>query len=93
MINFGHPKPTVNNQKPYLDDEWYALKDKHKLDKMFSILDAELNDDFYLKKLGPNPLYEAPLVGFKCALEKWIKSGTLDNNVITKWGPLCISAI
>jgi hypothetical protein len=48
------------------------LKDKHKLDKMFfSILDSELNDDFFLnddfllKKLRLNPSDEAPLVGFK----------------------------
>jgi hypothetical protein len=81
MIKFGHPKPTANNQKPYLDDEWYALKDKHKLDKMFSILDSELNDDFYLKKLRLNPSDEFPLVGFKCALEKWIQSEISDNNV------------
>jgi hypothetical protein len=81
MIKFGHPKPTANNQKPYLDDEWYALKDKHKLDKMFSILDSELNDDFYLKKLRFNPLNKSPLVGLKCALEKWIQSEISDNNV------------
>ncbi len=56
MIHSGHAKPTTSNQKPYLDDEWHALKDKHMLDKMlFSILDLELNDDFYLKKLKFNP--------------------------------------
>jgi hypothetical protein len=66
MIHFGHPKPTANNQKPYSDDGWHALKDKHKLDKMlFSILDLELNDDFYLKKLRLNLSNEAPFVGFK----------------------------
>jgi hypothetical protein len=71
MIHFEHAKPTTNNQKPYSDDEWHALKDKHMLDKMlFSILDLELNDDFYLKKLKFNPLDEAPLVGFKWALNK-----------------------
>ncbi len=55
MIHFGHPKPTTNNQKPYSDDEWQTLKDEHKLDKMFSILDSKLNDDFYLKKLRSTP--------------------------------------
>jgi hypothetical protein len=50
MIHFGHPKPIANNQKPHSDNKWHMLKDKHKLDKMlFSILDLELNDDFYLK--------------------------------------------
>jgi hypothetical protein len=56
MIHFGHPKPTTNNQKPYLDDEWHMLKEKHNLDKtLFSILDSKLNDEFYLKKLRLNP--------------------------------------
>jgi len=56
MIHFGHPKLIANNQKPYLDDEWHALKHKHKLDKMFfPILDSKLNDDFFLKKLKLNP--------------------------------------
>jgi hypothetical protein len=32
---------------------------------MFSILDLEQNDDFYLKKLRLNPSKEAPPVGFK----------------------------
>jgi len=82
MIHFGHPKPIVNNQKPYLDDKWHTLKDKHKFDKMlFSILDLELNDDFYFKKLRLNPLDKAPLVGFTRALKKWIKSGILEDNV------------
>ncbi len=71
MIHFGHPKPIANNRKPYLNDKWHALKHKHKFDNMlFSILDSELNDDFYLKKLSLNPSNEAPLVGFKQALEK-----------------------
>jgi hypothetical protein len=56
MINFGHLKPTANNQKPYLDENWHTLKDKHKLEKiLFSILDSKLNDDFYSKKLKFNP--------------------------------------
>jgi hypothetical protein len=42
MIHFGHLKPTANNQKPYLNNEWHALKDKHKLNKMLSILDSNL---------------------------------------------------
>jgi hypothetical protein len=75
-IHFGHPKPIANNQNRYSDDEWHVLKDKHKFDKMFSILDLEHNDDFYLKKLRLNPSNKAPLVGFKQALEKWIQSGT-----------------
>ncbi len=49
LTHLGHPKLTTNNQKPYSNDKWHALKDKHKLDNMlFSILDSELNDDFYL---------------------------------------------
>ncbi len=81
MIYFGHPKPTTNNQKPYSNDKWHALKDKHKLNNMlFSILDSELNDDFYFKKLRLNPSNEAPLVGFKQALEKWIQSGISKDN-------------
>jgi hypothetical protein len=47
---------------------------------LFSILDSELNDDFYLKKLKLNPSNEAPLVGFKQALEKWIQSGIPKDN-------------
>ncbi len=48
MIHFGHPKPTVNNQKPYSNDELHVLKGKHKLDKiLFSILDSKPDDDFY----------------------------------------------
>jgi hypothetical protein len=47
MIHFGHPKATTNNQKPYSNDEWHMLKDKHKFDKMlFSISNSKLNDDF-----------------------------------------------
>jgi hypothetical protein len=48
---------------------------------LFSILDLELNDDFYLKKLRLNPLDEAPPARFKRALEKWIQNGTLKDNV------------
>jgi hypothetical protein len=81
MIHFGHPKPTANNQKPYSDDKWHMLKDKHKLDKMlFSILDLEFNDDFYSIKLRLNPLDEAPLARFEWALEKWIQSRTPKKN-------------
>ncbi len=40
MIHFGHPKSMANNQKPYSDDKWHMLKDKHKSDKMlFLVLD------------------------------------------------------
>jgi hypothetical protein len=83
MIHSGHAKPTTNNQKPYLDDEWHVLKDKHKLDKMlFSILDSKRNDDFYFKKLRLNSSNEDPPVGFKWALDKWIQSGTSKDNVV-----------
>jgi hypothetical protein len=44
-------------------------------------LDLEHNDDFYLKKLRLNPSKEAPPVGFKWALEKWIQNGTSKDNV------------
>ncbi len=37
----------ADNQKPYLDDEWHMLKEKHNFNKMFFILDSELNDEFY----------------------------------------------
>jgi hypothetical protein len=57
-------------------------KNKHKLDKMFSILDSELNDDFYLKKPRLNPSDKAPPIQFKWALEKWIQSGTSEDNAI-----------
>jgi hypothetical protein len=51
MIHFNFPKPIANNQKPYFDDAWIEKKLKHKLDKMFfSILDFEINDEFYTKK-------------------------------------------
>ncbi len=53
------------------------LKNKH---KMFSILDSELNGDFYLKKLRLNPSDKAPPVGFKRTLEKWIQSWTSKDN-------------
>jgi hypothetical protein len=73
MIHFGHPKPTTNNQKPYSNDKWHMLKEKHNLDKiMFSILDLKLNDKFYSKNLKLNPSYQAPPLGFKRSLEKWI---------------------
>jgi hypothetical protein len=59
------------------------LKDKHKLHKMlFSILDSELNDGFYSKKLRLNPSNEAPHIGFQRALEKWIQSGTVEDNAV-----------
>jgi len=59
------------------------LNDKHKLDKMlFSILDLELNDDFYFEKLRLNPSYEASPIGFKRILEKCIQSGTPKENAM-----------
>lgn len=66
MIHFGFPKLTVNNHKPYKDDKWKEMKNKHNLDKMiFSILDVEFNYYFYNKKMRLNLSDEAPLVGFK----------------------------
>jgi len=51
MIFFGSPKPMVNNQKPYSNEDWHEKKVNHKFNKMlFSILDLELNDKFYNKK-------------------------------------------
>jgi len=59
------------------------LKDKHKMDKMLiSILDFELNDDFYLKKKRLNPLDKMHPLGFQCSLEKWIQSGISKENVV-----------
>jgi hypothetical protein len=56
VIHFGFPKPTPNSQKPYKDDEWKEVKSEHNLNKMiFSILDVELNHDFYNKKMKLNP--------------------------------------
>jgi hypothetical protein len=57
------------------------LKDKHKMDKMLiSILEIELNDDFYLKKKRLNPLDKVHPLGFKCSLEKWVQSGVSNEN-------------
>ncbi len=59
-----------------MDDEWYTLKEKHNLDKtLLSILDSELNDEFYSQKMKLNLLDEAPPLGFKQSLKKWIQSG------------------
>ncbi len=80
MIHFRHLKLTTNNQKPYTNDEWHMLKDKHKMDKI-SILDSKLNDDFYLEKKRLNPLDKMHPLGYKCPLEKWIQSGTFKKNV------------
>jgi len=83
MIRFRHSTLTTNNQKPYMDDEWHMLKDKHKMDKMLiSILDSKFDDDFYLKKMKLNPLDKVHPLGFKCMLEKWIQSGNSKDNVI-----------
>jgi hypothetical protein len=52
------------------------------MDKMLiSILDFELNDDFYLKKMRLNPLEKMQPLGFKWLLEKWIQSGASKENV------------
>jgi hypothetical protein len=54
------------------------LKEKHNLDKvLFSILDLKFNDNFYSKKLKLNPSNEAPPLGFKRSLEKWIQNGSV----------------
>jgi hypothetical protein len=34
MIHFCHLKLIANNQKPYSDDEWHTLKEKHNLDEI-----------------------------------------------------------
>jgi len=47
---------------------------------LFSILDSELSDDFYSKKLRFNSLDKVPFARFKWALEKWIQSGTAEDN-------------
>jgi hypothetical protein len=66
MIHFGHSKLTINNQKPYSNDEWHTLKEKHNLDKMLlSSLDLELTNKFNSKKMRLNPSDEAPTLGFK----------------------------
>jgi hypothetical protein len=70
----------MNNQEPYMDDEWHMLKDKHKMDNMLiSILNYKFNDDFYLEKMRLNPFDE---MRFKCPLEKWIQNGISKRNVI-----------
>jgi len=79
MIHFGFPKPTTNIQKPYFDDVWTKKKLKHKFDKiLFSILDYELNDEFYTKKMRLNPFNETLPIGFKTALKRWIESIALE---------------
>jgi hypothetical protein len=47
---------------------------------LFSILDLELSDDFYSKKLKFNSSDKVPFARFKWALEKWIQSGTTKDN-------------
>ncbi len=75
MIHFGFPKLTANNQKPYSNETWKEKKLKKKLDKMFFlILDFELNEEFYTKKMRLNPFDKAPPIGFKTTLKRWIKS-------------------
>jgi hypothetical protein len=77
MIHFGLPKPITNNQRPYKDEKWHVLKVKHKMDKIFfSILDAELFEDIYLKKMRLNPSNEALPSSFKYALLIWVQSAT-----------------
>jgi hypothetical protein len=79
MIPFGFPKPIANNQKPYFDDAWTKKKLKHKLHKMlFSILDFDLNDEFYTQKKKLNPSNKTPFVGFKTTLKRWIESIVLE---------------
>ncbi len=56
------------------------MKEKHNLDKvLFSILDLNFNDNFYSKKLKLNPSNEAPPLGFKRSLEKWIQSASVED--------------
>jgi hypothetical protein len=80
MIHFGHPKPTANNQKPSSNDKWHTLKEKHNFDKMlFSILDLKFNDKIYSKNWNWTPQIEAPPLGFKRSLEKWIQSASVED--------------
>jgi hypothetical protein len=75
MIHFGFPKPTTNNQRPYKDEKWRALKMQHKMDKMFLlILDMELFKKLYSKKMKLNPSNKVPPSGFKYTLLKWVQS-------------------
>jgi hypothetical protein len=75
MIHFGFPKLIANNQKPYSNEAWREKKLKYKLDKMFfSILNFELNEWFYTKKMRLNPSDKAPSVSFKNTLKRWIES-------------------
>jgi hypothetical protein len=48
----------------------------------FSILNTKFNKDFYNKEMRLKPQNEAPLAGFKCALQKWIESGTSKGNAV-----------
>lgn len=48
IIHFKFPKPIDNNRKPYFDEAWNENRVKHKLNKMFSILDLELNEKLYI---------------------------------------------
>jgi hypothetical protein len=41
---------------------------------LFSILDFELNEEFYTKKMRLNPSNEASHASFKTTLKRWIKS-------------------
>ncbi len=84
MIHFSFPKLTANNQKPYFDEAWKEKKLKHKLDKMFfSILDSELNEEFYTKKMKLNPFDKTLLTCFKIALKRWIES-TIPEGITTE---------
>jgi hypothetical protein len=75
MIHFGFPKLIANNQKPYSNEAWREKKLKYKLDKMFfSILDFELNEWFYTKKMRLNLSDKAPSVSFKNTLKRWIEN-------------------
>jgi hypothetical protein len=58
--------------------------EKHNLDKtFFSILDSELNDKLHSKKLRLDHSYEAPPLGYKHSLEKWIQNGSV-KDIATK---------
>jgi hypothetical protein len=79
MIFFRSPKPMVNNQKPYSNEDWHGKKVNHKFDKMlFSILDSEFNDKFYNQKMKLNLSFDAPLAKFTTTLRKWISNATLE---------------
>jgi hypothetical protein len=63
---------------PYKDEEWHVLLVKHRIDKMFfSIMDVELFENVYSKKMKLNPFDKAPLFNFKSTPLMWVQSAIL----------------